>query len=125
MVDLLSDDIADPKPRSIFFRLDLQRALLAFGLALGAIVLTLGFTFGWPWKQDNILADDGFGRDTRVGSILVMPLVGDSCRQFAFDNDSGATTERAPESCAVIEERERKAAKKESHVQEISEKFRK
>src|ERR1700730_18179410 len=85
---------AKPKPGSrIAFRLDLRRALFEIVGVSGLLLLTL-FIAGQR-RVENSAAQE-FGNETRVGSILVLPLTGDTCRQIAFNNDSGAVIEGEP-----------------------------
>jgi hypothetical protein len=102
------------------FRLDLRRAALALFGVVAALMLAFLIV-----REDQPAAQaGGFGRDSRVGAILMLPLVGDDCRQFAFDNDNGTLSEGKPEPCSVILERWQKTLKKSSHVEAVSENFR-
>lgn len=119
-----------PKPkrkgrRQNAFRLDLRRALLALGVVAGALVLIFYFATERRQADAERQAAKGFGRESRVGSILVMPLVGDSCRQIAFNNDNGSFIEGSPVSCAEILARSDTNPKKSSHIGAVSETFRK
>src|SRR5262249_10878875 len=80
----------------ISFRLDLRRALLAIGGVFGILSATYYFATREPAEK---IVLRGFGHETRVGSILLMPLEGDTCRQFAFNNDNGTILEGELVSC--------------------------
>ena len=123
MVEPAFDEDIDGKPHSVF-RIDVRRAMLAVGCAAGVLALGYYLTIGRGPSDGENTAGDGFGHETRVGSIVVMPPVGDDCREFMFDNDSGWISEAQKESCMAILARAAKAAKKESHVQAVSENFR-
>ena len=123
MVEPAFHDVTDGKPRSRF-HIDIRRALLAVGCAAAVLALAFHITVG-PEHADSKRAEgDGFGYDTRVGAIVVVPPVGDDCHEMPFDNDTGFIGEAQTESCAAILARAAKAAKKESHVQAVSENFR-
>jgi hypothetical protein len=113
---------ATPKSKSgNVFRLDLRRASLALG-GLAAVLVLAFFMSSQKSSETQIV--HGFGHDTRVGSVVVMPLTGDTCRQIAFNNDSGTITEGDTVSCRELTSRARKPSK-DSHVGAISENFRK
>ncbi len=123
MVEPASDNVTDGKPRSAF-HIDIRRALLAVGCAAAALALGLYIAIGPDLSDGGRAEGDGFGRETRVGAIVVVPPVGDECREMPFDNDTGFIGEPQKESCAAILARSARAAKKESHVQAVSENFR-
>lgn len=112
---------------NIPFRLDLRRALLAIGG--GACVAASVFYFTVErqraQEQAELDAQKGFGWETRTGSIVMVPLVGENCRDLAFNNDDGSIFEGAPASCEEILVRWNKTPKKTSHIGAVSENFRK
>lgn len=123
MVEPAFDDRIEGKPRSVF-HIDIRRALLAVGCAASVLALAFYITVG-PNHADSSRAEgDGFGRETRIGAIVLVPPVGDDCHEMPFDNDTGFIGEAQKESCVAILARSAKAAKKESHVQAVSENFR-
>ena len=106
----------------IAFRLDLRRALLA----IGAVTVTLALAFFIAiYEKTEKPAKVASGREMRTGSILIMPLVGDTCRQSVFDNYSGEIWPAKSISCIEAIRRSETGVKPTSHVMAISEKFRK
>jgi len=123
MVEPAFDDNIEGKPRSVF-HIDIRRALLAVGCAAAVLALAFYITIGPDHADGGRAEGDGFGHDTRIGAIVLVPPVGDDCREMPFDNDTGIIGEPQKESCVAILARSAKAAKKESHVQAVSENFR-
>lgn len=123
MVEPAFDNDIDGKPRSVF-HIDIRRAALAIGCAALALAMAYYVTIGRERPEEAAADANKFGRETRVGSIVVMPPIGDDCREMPFDNDTGFIGEPQKESCMQILARSAKAAKKESHVQAVSENFR-
>jgi len=109
--------------RRTAFRLDLRRAATALGGVAGALVLTF---FVATREKPEKPVEAEYGRDLRTGSILVMPLVGDTCQQGVFDNDTGGMQFLDPISCEEAIRRSIKSARSnaDSHVQAVSENFR-
>ena len=107
------------------FRRDVWRTSFLIGGLTGALALML--YFGTAEKVVR-RAEFGFGQESRRGSILFMPLVGDLCRQSAFDNESGIIWPADAVSCQQAIARmqkdvtERSAA---SNIMSIGERFRK
>jgi hypothetical protein len=79
-------------------QVDIKRA----GVIVAGVTCALGLLFYSIVRSNNsaaALSDVEFGRDSRTGSIMFMPIVGDACRQNAFDNDSGALWQAETVSC--------------------------
>jgi len=107
-------------------RVDVRRALLAIGGIGGLLALTFFFVIHRPGEKETT-AEKGFGWEWRTGSILVVPLAGDICRQAAFDNDRGAIIPLDPVACAdVIRDFDRfsKTNSTPGHVETVSQTFR-
>jgi hypothetical protein len=79
-------------------QLDIKRA----GIIVVSVACALGSLLYFIVRNNNNTAqmsDVEFGRDSRTGSIMFMPIVGDVCRQNAFDNDSGMIRQAETLSC--------------------------
>lgn len=106
-------------------RFDIRRAAFAVSSATGLLALALVYVNHDP---NAGLPMHGFGWDTRTGSILILPMVGDLCQRSEFDNDSGAVWPIAPISCTEalgLNEDGTKVTTASSHVLAISQNFRK
>ena len=106
---------------------DLSRAPLMIGGFVWVIATLLYFTTTGtePITRHGPFV---FGQNTRVGSIVFTPLIGDICKHSGFDNDSGAIFPLSAFSCeklfALMDENT-KAATKGSHFATIRDDFRK
>src|SRR5262249_33875430 len=97
-------DIAFPDEpvRRNAFRIDIKRAALAIGTAVTVAGATFFFALAPPLTQGEIKLPHGFGYDSRTGQIVLVPLVGEDCRQFSFNNDTGFVGEGPVEPCDTI-----------------------
>jgi hypothetical protein len=107
-------------------RVDISRTSLLIGGVIGALVSALYFTLR---GEPVALADEFvFGRQSRVGSIVTIPISGEHCRQAAFDNDSSAIAPLGDISCVLViarVEAKSKDTREPDKFATISERFRK
>lgn len=107
-------------------RVDVRRALLAIAGVGCVLALTFFVVIHKPAEKEKT-AEKGFGWEWRTGSILVVPLTGDICKQSAFDNDRGAIIPLDPVACEeVIRDFDRfsKMNASPGHVETVSQTFR-
>ena len=85
-------------------RLDVNRASLLIGALLGALVSAFYFTFQISFRSEPVPAVEEFvfGRHSRIGSIVTVPMSGDACRQAAFNNDNGLIIPVGQISCVLV-----------------------
>ena len=105
-------------------RIDVRRALLAIGGVGGVLASTYFFVIR---KPAEIHVEQGFGWEWRTGSILVVPLSGNICKQAAFDNDRGVIIPLDPVACEeVIRDYDRfsKTNSSPGHVETVGQTFR-
>jgi hypothetical protein len=105
-------------------RIDVRRAAFALsGVTSGLVVAVMLITREPADKYPKV----GFGWEWRIGTIVMLPMIGDECRRSLFDNDTGAIWPTEPVSCAEalgLAERNARAAAEVSHVMLISQNFR-
>jgi hypothetical protein len=72
----------------------------------GVFALLLAIGVAWQffsYEEPRLIdAEHGFGRLTRVGSLVFFPPVGDICRHSAFYNDHGAIVPLNDALCSEI-----------------------
>jgi hypothetical protein len=112
------------------FRIEISSASLLIGVLLGGLVSALYFTFHYTFRGESVALEEVFvfGRHSRVGSIVTVPISGDYCRQAAFNNDNGVIVPLGEISCVLVITRVEdnpKDARDPDKFAVISEKFRK
>lgn len=82
------------------FRLDIFRG----AILVGGLICTLTAALYFATRAEPITteSESAIKQRARVGSITFMPLVGDNCRQAAFDNISGAIVPLDDVSCMQV-----------------------
>ena len=108
---------ADKTAKRVAFRIEVSRASLLIGGLLGALVSALYFTFR-P-APVVVVEEFVFGRHTRLGSIVTIPMTGENCRRAAFNNDNGVIVPLGEISCVLVIER----ADENSNDRRVPDKF--
>lgn len=108
-----------------------RRAVIA---ACGmACVFAAAFAIGVGWQTPS-LRETAFAPSSQAdheggttGSIVSVPVLGDTCRKTLIDNRSGKVLERGPVSCerALAESRRRRSGRGATRFDVIRESFRK
>ena len=101
------------------FRIEISRASLLIGGLVGALMSALYFTLRPEPITSQEMDTFVFGKHTRVGSIVSIPMSGDNCRRAAFNNDNGVIIPLGEISCVLVIER----ADDKSNDRRTSDKF--